>query len=127
MWYSTILWQCANYRYEVLPMGLSISPQVWITYIENLLEGIPNRQSYIAIMDDLMLQGLKSQHMTLFENLLKSLISHDLKTFPKKMPTLYETFRISRQCFSYRRLFDYYYPYEKQNRRYIQQLPPLPL
>ena len=34
-----------HYRYEVLPMGLSISPQVWITYIENLLEGIPNRQS----------------------------------------------------------------------------------
>ena len=30
-----------HYRYEVLPMGLSISPQVWITYIENLLEGIP--------------------------------------------------------------------------------------
>ena len=28
----------AHYRYEVLPMGLSISPQVWITYIENLLE-----------------------------------------------------------------------------------------
>ena len=38
-----------HYRYEVLPMGLSISPQVWITYIENLLEGIPNRQSYIVI------------------------------------------------------------------------------
>ena len=23
-----------HYRYEVLPMGLAISPQVWITYIE---------------------------------------------------------------------------------------------
>ena len=52
-----------HYSYEVLPMGLSISPQVWITYIENLLEGIPNRQSYIAIMDDLMLHGLKANHM----------------------------------------------------------------
>ena len=74
----------AHYRYEVLPMRLSISPQVWITYIENLLEGIFNRQSYIAIMDDLMLHGLKSQHMTLFENLLKSLISHGLKLSPRK-------------------------------------------
>ena len=27
-----------HYRYEVLPMGLAISPQVWITYIEKLLE-----------------------------------------------------------------------------------------
>ena len=65
-------------------MGLSISPQVWITYIENLLEGIPNRQSYIAIMDDLMLHGLKSQHMALFEHLLTSLISHGLKLSLRK-------------------------------------------
>ena len=74
----------AHYRYEVLPMGLSISPQVWITYIENLLEGIPNRQSYIAIMDDLMLHGLKSDHKVLFEQLLVALISHGLKLSPRK-------------------------------------------
>ena len=64
-----------HYRYEVLPMGLSISPQVWITYIENLLEGIPNRQSYIAIMDE---------HMQLFKQLLVSLILHGLKLSPRK-------------------------------------------
>ena len=63
-------------------MGLSISPQVWITYIENLLEGIPNRQSYIAIMDDLMLHGLKSDHMTLFEHLLTAFYFTLSKTFP---------------------------------------------
>ena len=73
-----------HYRYEVLPMGLSISPQVWITYIENLLEGIPNRQSYIAIMDDLMLHGLKANHMQLFKQLLVSLILHGLKLSPRK-------------------------------------------
>ena len=55
-----------HYRYEVLPMGLSICPHIWITYIENLLEGIPNRQPYIAVMDDLMLHGLKTDHMQLF-------------------------------------------------------------
>ena len=73
-----------HYRYEVLPMGLSISPQVWITYIENLLEGIPNRQSYIAIMDDLMLHGLKANHMQIFKQLLVSLILHGLKLSPRK-------------------------------------------
>ena len=73
-----------HYRYEVLPMGLSISPQVWITYIENLLEGIPNRQSYIAIKDDLMLHGLKANHMQLFKQLLVSLILHGLKLSPRK-------------------------------------------
>ena len=65
-----------HYRYEVLPMGLSISPQVWITYIENLLEGIPNRQAYIPIMDDLMLHGLKADNMQLFKQLLVYLILH---------------------------------------------------
>ena len=74
----------AHYRYEVLPMGLSISPQVWITYIENLLEGISNRDSYIAIMDDLMLHGLKDKHMDLFKNLLVLLIVHGLKLSPRK-------------------------------------------
>ena len=73
-----------HYRYKVLPMGLSISPQVWITYIENLLEGIPSRQSYIAIMDDLMLHGLKANHMQLFKQLLVSLILHGLKLSPRK-------------------------------------------
>ena len=73
-----------HYRYEVLPMGLPISPQVWITYIENLLEGIPNRQAYIAIMDDLMLHGLKADHMQLFKQLLVSLILHGLKLSPRK-------------------------------------------
>ena len=71
-------------------MGLSISPQVWITYIENVLEGIPNRQSYIAIMDDLMLHGLKSDHMVLFEQLLVALKSHSLKLSPQKKSAVYE-------------------------------------
>ena len=54
-----------HYRYEVLPKVLSISPQVWFTYTENLLERTPNRQSYIAIVDD-----LKSDHMAPYEHLL---------------------------------------------------------
>ena len=67
-----------HYRYEVLPMGLSI------TYIENLLEGIPNRQAYIAVMDDLMLHGLKADHMQLFKQLLVSLINlNGLNSLPE--------------------------------------------
>ena len=65
-------------------MGLAISPQVWITYIENLLEGVPSKQSYIAIMDDLLLHGLKSDHMLLLENLLIALVAHGLKLSPRK-------------------------------------------
>ena len=69
-------------------MGLAISPQVWITYIENLLEGVPSRQSYIAIMDDLLLHGLKSDHMMLFENLLIALVAHGLNYPPENVSCL---------------------------------------
>ena len=85
-------------------MGLSISPQVWITYIENLLEGIPNRQSYIAIMDDLMLHGLKANHMQLFKQLLVFLILHGLKLSPRKMPALHEALSIPWKCFPHRKM-----------------------
>ena len=40
------------------------------------------------------------------------------------MSALYETFSISRQCISYRRWSDYYYPYEKQNRSYSKITSP---
>ena len=33
-----------HFRYEVLPMGLAISPQVWIDYIESILCGMANKQ-----------------------------------------------------------------------------------
>ena len=66
-----------------MPKELSISPQVWFTYTENLLEGTPNKQSYIAIVDD-----LKSDHMILFEHLLKTLILHGLKLSLRKCQLL---------------------------------------
>ena len=71
-----------HYRYKVLPMGLSTSPQVWITYIENLLEGNPNRQAYIAIMDDLMLHGFKSRPHAAFQ----AIASISYFTWPETFP-----------------------------------------
>ena len=73
-----------HYRYEVLPMGLAISPQVWIDYIENILCGMVNKQDYIAIMDDLLIHGMKGNHMDRLEALFKAMIKHGLKLSPKK-------------------------------------------
>ena len=73
-----------HYRYEVLPMGLAISPQVWIDYIENILCGMTNKQDYIAIMDDLLIHGMKGNHMDRLEALFKEMIKHGLKLSPKK-------------------------------------------
>ena len=73
-----------HYRYEVLPMGLAISPQVWIDYIENILCGMANKQDYIAIMDDLLIHGMKGNHIDRLEALFKAMIKHGLKLSPKK-------------------------------------------
>ena len=73
-----------HFRYEVLPIGLAISPQVWIDYIENILCGMANKQDYIAIMDDLLIHGLKGNHLDRLEALFQAMIKHGLKLSPKK-------------------------------------------
>ena len=94
-------------------MGLSISPQVWITYIENLLEGIPNRQSYIAIMDDLMLHGFESKPHAAFQAIASISYFTWPETFPQKMPALHETLNIPWKCFPHRKWCNYHYPNEE--------------
>ena len=73
-----------HFRYEVLLMGLAISPQVWIDYIENILCGMANKQDYIAIMDDLLIHGFKRNHLDRLETLFQAMIKHGLKLSPKK-------------------------------------------
>ena len=73
-----------HYRYEVLPMGLATSPQIWIDYIENILCGMDNKQDFIAIMDDLLIHGLKENHFNRLETLFKAMIKYGLKLSPKK-------------------------------------------
>ena len=73
-----------HFRYEVLPVGLAISPQVWIDYIENILCGMANKQDYIAIMDDLLIHGFKGNHLDRLEALFEAMLKHGLKLSPKK-------------------------------------------
>ena len=73
-----------HYRYEVLPMGLAISLQVWIDYIESILSNMAHKQDYIAIMDDLLIHGFKANHLDRLEALFKALIKHGLKLSPKR-------------------------------------------
>ena len=73
-----------HFRYGVLPMGLATSPQVWVDYIENILCGMADKQDYIAIMDDLMIHGLKGNHLDKREALFQAMIKHGLKLSPKR-------------------------------------------
>jgi hypothetical protein len=73
-----------HYRYERLPMGLAISPAVWVNYINYLLEHLVDKSKFIAIMDDLLIHSTKDRHFELLQQLLESLESHGLKLSPKK-------------------------------------------
>ena len=73
-----------HYQYEVLPMGLGSSPAIWMTYVNFLLDSMPNRDKIIAIMDDLLLHSTRATHMELLESLFQTMIKNGLKLSPKK-------------------------------------------
>ena len=73
-----------HYKYEVMPMGLSISPCKWIEYIGNVMENMSHKHNYIAIMDDLLVHNKKENHLDRIVDLLKALIKHGLKLSLKK-------------------------------------------
>ena len=68
-----------------MPMGLNISPSIWQSYINAILECLQSRKHCEAIMDDLLLfTPSKKVHMTKLEDLLKALLNIGLKISPKK-------------------------------------------
>ena len=52
-----------HYRYEVLPMGLGMSPAIWMTYVNFLLDSLPDKDNVIAIMDDLLMHSTHRKHL----------------------------------------------------------------
>ncbi len=72
------------YRYNVLPMGLSISPAKWMEYVNLLFDKIDKKDKFLAIMDDVLIHSSMKDHWVCLENLFKALIKHGLKLSPKK-------------------------------------------
>ena len=73
-----------HYRYEVLPMGIAINPAAWLMYVNMLLDTFgKSKQSFIAIMDDLLIHSSKEKHFVLIKLLLEGLCKHGLKLSPK--------------------------------------------
>ena len=66
-------------------MGLNISPFIWQSYINAILNCLQSKKYCEAIMDDLLLFKLsKGSHMAKLEDLLKALLKNGLKISPKK-------------------------------------------
>ena len=71
---------------QKMPMGLNISPSIWQTYINVILDCLQSKKYCEAIMDDLLLfTPLKSCHITKLEDLLKELLKNSLKISLKEM------------------------------------------
>ena len=68
------------YLYQRMPMGLNISPSIWQSYINVILDCLQHRKYCEAIMDDLLLfTPLEETHMNKLEDLLKALLKNGLK------------------------------------------------
>ena len=66
-------------------MGLNISPSIWQSYINVILDCLQSRKYCEAIMDDLLLfTPSKETCMNKLEDLLKALLKNGLKITPKK-------------------------------------------
>ena len=75
----------ASYLYQRMPMGLNISPSIWPSYINAILDCLQSRNYCEAIMDDLLLfTPSKKSHIAKLEDLLKALLKHGLQISPKK-------------------------------------------
>ena len=70
----------ASYQYQRMPMGLNISPVVWHSYINAILNCLTSRKYCEAIIDDLLLlTPSKEANYYKLEELLKALCKNGLK------------------------------------------------
>ena len=74
-----------SYLYQRMPMGLNISPSIWQSYINAILDCLQSKKYCEAIMDDLLpFTPSKETHINKFGDLLKALLKNGLKISPKK-------------------------------------------
>ena len=72
-----------------MPMGLNISPSIWQSYINAILDCLESRKHCEAIMDDLLLfTPTKKAHMAKLRDLLKALLKTGLKYHHKSVSYL---------------------------------------
>ena len=75
----------SSYLYQRMPIGLNISPSIWQSYINTILNYLQSKKYCEAIMDDLILfTPSDKSHVNKLEDLLKALLKNGLKISPKK-------------------------------------------
>ena len=70
----------SSYLYQRMPMGLNISPSIWQSYINTILDCLQSKKYCEAIMDDLILfTPSKESHMNKLEDILSALLKNGPK------------------------------------------------
>ena len=73
------------YLYQRMPMELNITPSIWQSYINAIVDCSQSRKYCETIMDDLLLfTPTKKSHMAKLEDLLETLLKSILMISPKK-------------------------------------------
>ena len=84
-----------SYLYQRMPMGLNISPSIWQSCINVILDCLQSKKYCKAVMDDLLLfTPSKRSHIDKLEDLIKSTIEEWVKKFSKEMPIVQNQFTI---------------------------------
>ena len=79
----------SSYLYQRMPIGLNISPSIWQSYINAILDCLQSKKYCKVIMDNLLLfTPSKEAHMNKLEDLLRALLKNGLKISPKKCQLL---------------------------------------
>ena len=70
----------SSYLYQRMPMGLNISPSIWHSYINDILDCLQSKKYCEAIMDDLVLfTSSKESRINKLEDILGALLKDGLK------------------------------------------------
>ena len=70
----------SSYLYQRMPMGLNISPSIWQSYINVILDCLQSKKYCEAIMDNLILfTSSKESHINKLEDTLSALLKNGLK------------------------------------------------
>ena len=75
----------SSYLYQRMPMGRNISPSIWQSYINAILNCLKSKKYCKAIMDDFILfTPSKESHTSKLEDIFSALLKNGLKISPKK-------------------------------------------
>ena len=75
----------ASYLYQRMHMELNVTPPIWHTYINTILNCLESKKYCEAIMDNLLLFTPSNQsHMRKLEDLLKAMLKNGFNLSPKK-------------------------------------------